>query len=126
LSKKKKVQPIFLRCEKISVGLDFFNTPFIVSTSNDNKAVTYLVLNGNKLIGAFTYILLDKTLFSRGTFITRGHRRKGLAEKLWCKAIKKDKPSTIKVETITKSGCILIESLRRQFPTIEWAISKNK
>lgn len=77
------------------------------------------------LIGE-VYVIKDKVIFgSRGTFVSKRHRRQGLALKLWSRLIRELQPDTIQVNIISDSGLTLIESLKQRFPRIKFDVAES-
>jgi hypothetical protein len=79
-------------------------------------------LEGCPTIGALNYLFCTETriLRSKLTIVDNLYRKQGLATLLWEAVIKEHSPVMVSVSTVSNAGDMLILSLKRKYPRIEW------
>ena len=102
-------------------GLTFFNSRLIGLSAK--QAVVAYDADGN-IIGYFRFTMTPKTrrLYARGTWVAPKYRGKSIAADLWVFAIRKFRPASVKVFTISTGGRNLVQSLiaKDTFKYIKW------
>ena len=98
----------------------FWNT-----RSLDSCDMAVVAYDGEKLVGFFRFYNRYPTLWAGGTYLQASYRDRGIAAKLWQRAIKFLKPDEVCVTTTSRGGQKLVQSLKRKYKTIVWDINRN-
>lgn len=80
-----------------------------------------VVAEGGRGLFRFNW-LSDGLLHARGTFVEPSERENGLALALWEAAIRKFRPTRIKVATTSKAGRALVCAIAKKHRSIEFEI----
>lgn len=63
--------------------------------------------------------------FSEFTWVSKSHRRRGLAFEMWRYALELTKPKKVILTVASRNGVRLLDSLEKEFPEIEWISEWN-
>lgn len=90
----------------------------------------YIALEKNEVVGVLQVYRArghryGKTVQSQMTMVSPKWKKKGIAKLLWEHMIYNQRPSYIKVRTVTNKGYTLVESLQKKFPGIKWIHTPN-
>ena len=71
-----------------------------------------------KLIGFFRYYEIENGIFAAGTWVSHHSRGKGIARRMWTKAITLEQPKRIEVTAVSTEGEHLVASIKALYPGI--------
>lgn len=121
-----------MRVAGLAVDLNFWCKPVIDCAYSQKDAVTYLALDGLRIVGVLCYSVsstkrvrgqaTSRQLSSHGTFVAPSRRKQGVAVDLWTTAMHYEWPKSVKISTVSDKGFTLVESLKRRFPDVEWTV----
>lgn len=77
---------------------------------------------GGKAVGTFRYALTGNSLEAKGTAVIPSMRRKGIAYKLWERALTKIYPTEVVVATESDEGESLVVKLSKDYTICVWHI----
>jgi GNAT superfamily N-acetyltransferase len=83
-----------------------------------------LAREGGKTIGWLRFYFSQRTgiFTASGTWVEPEHRDKGVAERLWNRAMTELRPVRVVVTTVTREGRHLVGSIVRWFPEVEFDV----
>jgi GNAT superfamily N-acetyltransferase len=94
------------------------------SRSLENSHGAVLAYDGEKLIGFFRYNNGPrKAMYAYGTYVLPKYRSRGVAIKLWKRALRKEKPKHIHVFTTSTGGRKLVEALGKKLTKYKWIVT---
>lgn len=77
-------------------------------------------------VGRVAFVMDRRTLLDKGTYVSPGFRRAGLALRLWREAIAWKRPKRIVVSIQSASGARLVASLQREYPKLDWQVFDDR
>lgn len=72
------------------------------------------------MVGHFCFRIEGTSIKANGTQVLPGHQRQGVGAAMWSAMIKKYKPKSISVSTISESGENLVRKMKAAHPEIGW------
>lgn len=63
-----------------------------------------------------------RVLHAHGSWVEPSRRGRGIATKLWIRALRRYRPNKVRVTVVSRSGTRLVRRLQALFPKIRWKI----
>lgn len=89
------------------------------------KARYVIAFAGSRIVGVLSYTRLDRSMASRGTFVIKNYRQKGIARRLWDRTLQGDRIVQVNVGLVSDRGRTLINTLVAAYPRIKWCVEEN-
>lgn len=64
----------------------------------------------------------EHELHAHGSWVEPSRRGRGIATKLWIRALRRYRPNKVRVTVVSRSGTRLVRRLQALFPKIRWKI----
>lgn len=119
----------FVCCGKVEIGGGWGTVPpsfllpqpaqaFWKANSLDPCDRAVIALDGGKLRGFFRYYWLDDGIFAAGTWVGHHARGKGVALRMWRKALELEQPKRVEVTAVSPGGEGLVARVVALYPNV--------
>ncbi len=94
-----------------------------------NRTLIATIRRGSRRVGILKYDVAEvkgvRVLRSVGTFVWPLYRGINIAQKMWARALSRDRIGRVEVSVVSDRGKTLVEALSRQFPRIQFELRES-